>query len=363
MFALLSNMFALTFRKMQKTGAKVAKKACFHSKRFAYFCRSFNYVESYDFVSHDKWFAKLTKIMKFKLLFIFWSCFFCLAANNCCVSSDKDDIANELKSVEKDIPLPYHVTLDKTVKQLANKNLPTTFTKYEAFIDTALMRRGMPLELRYLPYAVSGMQANYSQGDRCGYWALPSLVGMRYGLSINESCDERLSVEASTLAALDYLNDLQKKYNNWWYSILAYTNSPTSLSHTLMQQSSKPELWDFVEHHLMPDTQVIADFIACIYLGHQGRLRFSTKVKEPSIYKEVVPKKPKVAEPVETPVKQTPKKTSPSTSLETQKHKIKKGETLSGIAAKYHVTVADLKKWNHLKNDKIREGQTLIIKK
>jgi LysM repeat protein len=44
-------------------------------------------------------------------------------------------------------------------------------------------------------------------------------------------------------------------------------------------------------------------------------------------------------------------------------HKIKKGETLSSIARKYHTTVANLKKWNHLKSDLIREGQRIIVAK
>jgi membrane-bound lytic murein transglycosylase D len=289
------------------------------------------------------------------------------------VSSGSDAFANELKSMEKAIPLPYNDALDKTVKQLDGKNLPVTFTKYEAFIDTALVQRGMPLELKYLPYALSGMRANYSYGDRCGYWALPSLVGMRYGLSIDESSEERWSVEASTIAALDYLNDLHKKYNDWWYSILAYANSPTSLSHALIHHGNELELWDFYEQDLMPDTRVIADFIACVYLGSQNKLNFTAKDTEPSVVK---PKKVTVpelvegpnstlVEPSETPNKKTisePKQVPP-TSPETIKYKIKKGDTLTKIANKYHVSVADLKKWNNLKNDNIREGQTLIIKK
>ena len=297
--------------------------------------------------------------MKFKALIILWSCIFCLAANNCCVSSGSDETAKELKSMEKDIPLPYHDALDKKMKQLADKSLPETFTRYQAFVDTALVQRGMPLELRYLPYALSGLKADYQYGDRCGYWALPSLVGMRYGLQIDENHDERLSVEASTLAALNYLNDLHNKYNDWWYSILAYANSPTSLSHALIHQGSEPELWDFYEQNLMPDTDVIPDFIACVYQGKQGKLNFTAKAVEP-----VETPNTKVVEPVETPTQQ--KKTSnldPSTNSGTKNYKIKKGDTLWGIANKHHVTVDDLMKWNNLKNDKIREGQTLIIKK
>ena len=311
-------------------------------------------------------------MMKFKVLFIIWSCIFCLAANNCCVSSGSDSLAMELKSLEKDIPLPYHNALDKTVKQLSGKSLPMTFTKYEAFVDTALVQRGMPLELRYLPYALSGMKANYSYGDRCGYWALPSLIAMHYGLAIDESRDERWSVEASTLVALDYLNDLHNKYNDWWYSILAFANSPTSLSHALIHHGDAPALWDFYEQELMPDVTVIPDFIACVYLGSQDKLKFTAKGVETSVLKEVKPKKEKAVEPVETPTTQvtkpaeTPKPTTkpgPSTSSETIKYKVKKGDTLSSIARKHHVTVANLKKWNNLKSDKIQIGQTVIIKK
>lgn len=313
--------------------------------------------------------------MKFKILTIIWSCFFCLAVHNSCVSSDSDVFAAELKSMEKDIALPYHTALDKTVKRLADKKLPETFTRYDAFIDTALAQRGMPLELRYLPYALSGMKADYRQGDRCGYWSMPSLVGMRYGLAVDDERDERWSVEKSTLAALDYLNDLYAKYNDWWYSILAYANSPTSLSHALIHHGGEPELWDFYEQDLMPDTRVIADFIGCVYLGNQNKLDFSAKGVEPSVVK---PKKVKAPELVEGPTSAVvdsttgpkttvsePKK-DPSTgsgSTGTIKYKIKKGDTLSKIAAKYHVSVANLKKWNNLKSDNIREGKTLIIKK
>ena len=308
--------------------------------------------------------------MKFKALLILWSFFFCLAANNCCVSSGSDEMAKELKSMEKDIPLPYHDALDKTMEQLADKNLPETFTRYQAFVDTALVQRGMPLELRFLPYALSGMKADYQNGDRCGYWALPSLVGMHYGLQIDENHDERLSVEASTLAALNYLNDLHNKYNDWWYSILAYANSPTSLSHALIHQGSEPELWDFYEQDLMPDTDVIPDFIACVYQGKQDKLNFTAKAIEPDVIKP----KPTAADQsqsiegqntkIEMSVQQkTTSNSAPSTSPGVKNYKIKKGDTLWGIAAKHHVTVDDLMKWNQLKNDTIREGETLIIKK
>ena len=292
--------------------------------------------------------------MNFKALVVVLSLSFCLTANNCCVSSDANAISKELKTMEKDIPLPYHEALEKKMKQLADKNLPKTFSKYEAFIDSALLQRNMPLELKYLPYALSGMKADYRVGDRCGYWALPTLVGMHYGLSIDGKQDERLSVKIATLAALDYLNDLHKKYNDWWYSILAYANSPTSLSHALIHYGAEPELWDFYEQHLMPNTNVIADFIACVYLGNEGRLKSGTNTATSS--------ETKVAEPVEALTEQNIEDPSTSSDTPVKQHIIKKGETLSGIAVKNHVTVEELMEWNHLESDKILEGNTLIIK-
>lgn len=44
-------------------------------------------------------------------------------------------------------------------------------------------------------------------------------------------------------------------------------------------------------------------------------------------------------------------------------HKVTRGQTLGGIAHKYGVTVAQIKKWNHLKGDMIYVGQVLVIYK
>ncbi|HET9604499.1 MAG TPA: LysM peptidoglycan-binding domain-containing protein [Gemmatimonadales bacterium] len=42
-------------------------------------------------------------------------------------------------------------------------------------------------------------------------------------------------------------------------------------------------------------------------------------------------------------------------------HKVRSGETLSGIAVRYHVSVAQLQRWNRLRSSRIRIGQRLRI--
>ena len=305
------------------------------------------------------------------MLFIIWTCLFCLVAHNCCVSSDSDKLTQGLKKTEKSIPLPYHDGLEKTIQDFSSKPFSNQFLTYSALIDTALSQRNMPAELRYLPLALSGMRRNYRQGDRCGVWQLPTLTAMHYGLTIDEIRDERIDVEASTYAALDCLNDLYQQYNDWWYSILAYTNSPVALQHALIRHGETPELWDFHEQNLLPNPEVIPNFIACVYLGDEGQLKFG-EVADPVITK--------VLEPVERPtttVKDTTTKdtttinkqannkktTDSSKNSGTKKYTVKKGDNLTRIAAKHRVTISDLMTWNNLKSDKIMEGQTLIIKK
>jgi len=44
-------------------------------------------------------------------------------------------------------------------------------------------------------------------------------------------------------------------------------------------------------------------------------------------------------------------------------HKVTKGQTLSGIAARYGVSVTRIKQWNHIKGSIIKPGQRIKIMK
>lgn len=42
-------------------------------------------------------------------------------------------------------------------------------------------------------------------------------------------------------------------------------------------------------------------------------------------------------------------------------YKVKKGDTLLKVADKYDISTLRLKKWNHLKSDKLKPGKILIV--
>ena len=364
--------------------------------------------------------------MNYKALIIVLSILFCLATNHCCVSSGSNAISKELKTIEKEIPLPFHTDLVNSVEKFQKKSLPELFLSHEAFMEEELVNRNIPLELKYLPLAFSEMQPGYQHDGRCGVWALHTLTGLHYGLIIDERHDERYSVEASTKAALNYLSDLHEKYDDWWDAILAYSSSPNSLQHALSKSEKGLELWDFYEQKLIPNSEIISNFIACIcvYNEHQtedtllqeaetSEISFSQPISlsllaqktglseqmiralnpvylsdilvplehyplvlpndvakqfpaiEKELYAETVFEEPLIKEVPKQVVKEEPKaqEEMPKKKEKTVIYKVKKGDTLSHIAKKHQVTISDLVEWNHLENDLIRDGQELIIKK
>ena len=44
-------------------------------------------------------------------------------------------------------------------------------------------------------------------------------------------------------------------------------------------------------------------------------------------------------------------------------YKVRRGDNLGRIAARHHTTVKNIKSWNGLRSDKIREGQRLKVGK
>ena len=309
-----------------------------------------------------KGFVLIRILLKIKFLPIIIAGLLALVSEACARNSDSTAIERRISRLAtKELPLPYDDVLVLKIKSFQSTPLSADFLKYEQFFETELNQRNMPQGIKYLPVALSSMQKKYTNGDRCGIWAMPTLVALRYGLEVDENQDERFSIEASTKAALDYLCDLYGQYQNWWFCILAYTNSPTALHHALMKSDKYLDLWDLYHQNLLPDSNIIPDFMACFYVySSEDRL-----VAEPVA--EVAETKPDTlalseSKPAETKQPVADKKVEKQ-EVRIQKYTVKKGDTLSKIAQKYHVRVSDLKKWNHLKSDRIRDGQKLIIRK
>lgn len=309
------------------------------------------------------------------------------------------------------------------------RQMLTASRQWMPLVEKELNRNNLPTFIKYLP-AVSGYNPRYVGAfGGSGLWNLPYLVALRYGLTVNETLDERRDPLLSTRVALKWFSDLYRQFNDWPRATLAFLTSPadvfTAMERTCGQQfesllssfaSDKQELYHRFaaqayllayskEHGL--DVAVVRpepelSEVSVKYTTTVSALASALQVSENQIYtwnpvlkSGVIPvnsqwklKLPKslarayeelpavipadsslqmaVKEPVMETTRTQTRETPSASNTQTQwiHYRVKPGDTLSGIAAKYRgVHVSDLKKWNNLRSDMIQIGQVLRIRK
>jgi len=263
----------------------------------------------------------------------------------------------------------------------------------------------------FLPVALSGCNQSYVQGERAGLWAMAYLPARKQHLRIDTLVDERLGGDFTTDAALKHYEFLlSKQHTDNWRASLAYRYGPsvvsqidTSLTGKALLELISQEQSDFLRFHaytlaLLRSVHAENQMSNCFdILAHFQPITIDKPLKMEAIAKvlTVDEKNLRAANPVYTGAYlvpgyrripfvmedtllgrfrmnadsiahwQPPKPVVVEEEWETYwlQHRVGKGETLGRIAGKYHVTIAQLKKWNKLRSDKIRKGQVLKIEK
>jgi membrane-bound lytic murein transglycosylase D len=258
-----------------------------------------------------------------------------------------------------------------------------------------------------------------------GLWQIQYTPAKNYRLNINSFIDERKDFKKSTSAALDYLNDLNKIYNNWLLSIAAYNSSTSTVNKAVRRAKGKMDFWS-VYNYLPTEIRDYAPaFIAVVYVMNyykdynispvktsvvneadtvlvfkQIHFRQVSKILEipenlislmnPVFKNNIIPERTdgfKMALPKGYGDKFYSLKDSifkyrdsaivnfikfpqpPFNSIKADNVKtttdiiyiVKSGDNLAKISKKYGVSIKDIKKWNRLKSDFLRKGQKLLI--
>lgn len=95
--------------------------------------------------------------------------------------------------------------------------------KYLFHIVEELERRNMPTELALLPFVESAFNPQaVSSASAAGMWQFMPATGKDFDLTQNMFRDDRRDVLASTRAALDYLERLNRQFNDWHLALAAY---------------------------------------------------------------------------------------------------------------------------------------------
>ena len=274
---------------------------------------------------------------------------------------------------------------------------------YLYFVTQALQERGLPLDLALLPIIESAYQpqAHSSAGAR-GLWQFIPSTGRMFGLEQTWWYDGRSDVVSATLAALDYLSILHRKFDgDWLLALAAYNCGEAAVSRAIKRNKRAGKAIDFWSLELPRETEayvprllaaaiIVADparfeirmhpvpnepYFAEIDLGQQTDL---TKAAQIASVREVDfkllnPGFRRLATPPDGPhtvlvpipnadrLKRGIASLPPEQRLTWGTHRIKPGDTLGHIAERYGTSVAALQRWNKLRGTLIRVGRTLAV--
>ena len=115
--------------------------------------------------------------------------------------------------------------------------------KYLYYIVEEIERRGLPTELALLPFVESAFNPQaVSSARAAGMWQFMPATGRDFDLKQNVFRDDRRDIQASTRAALDYLERLYKMFGDWHLALAAYNWGEGNVSKAIArnQRADKP---------------------------------------------------------------------------------------------------------------------------
>ena len=295
---------------------------------------------------------------------------------------------------------------------------------YFPMFEEKLDKYNMPLELKYLAMIESALNPTAgSHAGAKGLWQFMYVTGKQYSLKSTSLIEERYDPLKATEAACRCMLDLYRRYKDWFLVLAAYNAGPGNVNKAIVRAGGVMNYWA-IWPFLPKETQsYVPSFIAVCYVGNYakehnlyplnpGLLMSGTdtvqvrdvltfrqltetigvpmedlKTFNPQYIKEIIPatdstpyvlRMPtpyilqfvekeqeiyayKTQEQIDKEKVLEEAKKVPATVSNPKYHTVKKGETLSSIAKKYHVSVNNLKKWNNLKSNTIRINQKLRV--
>jgi len=278
--------------------------------------------------------------------------------------------------------------------------------RYQPMIENIFREESVPLDLMYLAQVESLFETNaVSRALAKGIWQFSRGTAIRYGLKVNRYVDERADPEKSTRAAARYLNDLYAMFNDWSLVLAAYNWGEGSLQQ-LVNRSGTTDFWRLasLKRRMPQETKNHVPMVmaSIILARNPEKYGLPLELDPPLSYDRVTISKrvnlKAVAKALGASVDAL-KKLNPSLKTSytppddpnfelnvpagmgvdfaeklaalsladlrtdpefTGRYKVKAGDTLSAIAARYHVSVEDLQTANGISSPKSLRAQSLL---
>lgn len=246
---------------------------------------------------------------------------------------------------------------------------------YLPMIREALKRKKLPPALAYLPVVESGFNPNArSRAGAVGMWQFMKSTARMYGLKITRRRDDRKDPIKSTYAAAEYLNDLLAMFGleDPFLGICAYNAGEGKILRALRKISyTERSFWTLVRKNLLrtETDDYIPQFMAVILMNHDPETYVAASKTVPVAPddeedREIIDSlHVRPADPADLPQASPETVTpAPQTPSPQQVYRVKRGDTLYGIARRFNVGVRDIKRWNNLRGNRIHPGKKLKIR-
>ena len=290
---------------------------------------------------------------------------------------------------------------------------------YREVVEDILDDNGLPAELYYLAMIESGYVTSATSVAKAkGVWQFIRATGKRYGLHADGYVDERKDPIRATEAAAKYLKDLHEMFGSWYLAMAAYNAGERRIQRAIQKMGTK-DFWVLAARRALPreTTEYVPKFLAATIVGRDPKrfgleepvaekypdvdaIEVPSPIRLSSISKviQVSEEKLKFVNPhlshgitpagrktyevwiPDTEVQRAKSKVSelaqfrmksfqPSRELarlasadeDTSRfHRVRSGETLSGIAKRYRLSVSYLKRINGFQGE-LKAGQTLRV--
>lgn len=275
--------------------------------------------------------------------------------------------------------------------------------RYIPMMQGILREHGLPADLVYLALIESGFStAARSHASAVGPWQFIEGTARRYGLRIDWWIDERRDPEKSTIAAANYLKDLYAMFNSWYLAAAGYNAGEFKIVRAIARYETE-DFWEIAERrYLAAETkQYVPKLIAAAIIAKSPEKYGFVDIDyhEPLVYDKVaVPDATDlrlIAQAAETTYEEikrlnpelkrwaTPPnypgyevkipfgkkevfernfgKIDPSRRITFRRHIVRRGDTLSAIAARYGVEIEQIRRMNSLRGSLLRVGQSIVV--
>ena len=322
-------------------------------------------------------------------------------------------ISDELK-----MGIPENTRIrEQKLKYLSNKSYLHDVTlraePYMYWIAGQVKKRNMPMELVLLPIVESAFDPHATSGrNAAGIWQIIPSTGRNYGLKQTRSYDARRDVVASTTAALDMMQRLNRMFDgDWLLTVAAYNSGEGRVLKAMKANKARGKPTDFWSLSLPQETKIyvpkmlaLSDILknskqygVSLPTSDESRALARVRLSSPVEVEQLAdmagisvsklktfnagvkgstlgasgPQYVMVPQKHADQLRESlasgeiaavqPALAAQYKSFNSQSYRVRSGDTLSGIASRLGVTAKDLQQWNNLNGANLKVGQNLTV--